>query len=221
MFSCYFWTAPSPFSYGIWQHTTIQLMRFLLSQEPQVSSWLKWFKDTFLKTRALNIHLKCISVRKKKKKSMDNTTEMKQMLHNTLSNLTKFLKFYWRKNLFLPGKDKTYFANFLWISRLRYLAKWLCQEGRDEADSSQLGAQFLMLCFIWVIFLLWFYFFVLFCFFSPACYSSEVSPHLCVSITYRHSCLILYSPSGLRVPDKLWWILPECIYIQGNWGKGN
>lgn len=40
--------------------------------------------------------------------------------------------------------------------------------------------------------------------FPRAHYSPDASPHLCVSITYLYSCLILYSPAGLTMPDKLW-----------------
>lgn len=40
-----------------------------------------------------------------------NTTEMK-LIYNTSPNLTNFLKFYWTRNLMVPGKDKFYLANF-------------------------------------------------------------------------------------------------------------
>lgn len=55
-----------PFSHAIWQHASMQLVQQLLSQEPEVSSRLTGFKDTFLKAKALNIHVKCTSVWKKR-----------------------------------------------------------------------------------------------------------------------------------------------------------
>lgn len=125
---------------------------------------------------------------------------MKQTLHNTLHNLTKFLRFYWRRTYSYPGNTwfifKTFFAfpsSDIWQSN--------SHAGRDGTDCSQLGAQFLMLFFIWTTLLLcWF------ClgFFTTGLHSPQVPPQLHASIKYLYLCLKLYSPAGLTMPDKLW-----------------
>lgn len=193
-FSWYFWAAPSPFSYGIWQHTSIQLMQFLPSQEPEVSSWLKWFKDTFLKAKTLNIHLKCISVRKKKKVFIIQQKWNK-------SYVTLYLTW---QNFLNSTEERTY----SYLGKIRLILQTFFEfPGLDTWQSGcvRKGEMKLILhnweLSLWCCALSGLHsYFVFFClFFSP-----EVSPHLCVSITYLYSCLILYSPSGLSVPDKLW-----------------
>lgn len=127
---------------------------------------------------------------------MAKVTEMKRTLHNTLTNLTKFLKFYWRKNLFLPVKDKTYFANFgfpssdTWQSSCVMQAEMKLIFHNWELSFWCCSLSGLLCCFVFV--------------FPTAHYSPEVSPRLHVSITYLCSCLILYSPAALTMPDKFW-----------------
>lgn len=119
------------------------------------------------------------------------------MFHDTLSNLTKFLHSTEERIYSYLGKTRLILQTFFefpgsgtWQSSrvMQTELKLILHTWELSLGCSSLSG------------LLSFFGFA----FPTVHYSPEVSLHLCLSIAYLCRSLILYSPAGLTMPDKLW-----------------